>query len=435
MTEEQHRASPRAQSSARDIAARVILRVETDKAFAAPALDAELDRHPGLDPRERRLATELVYGVIRTRPALLRRLLAHAPRGLSDPHVTTELLIAAYQLLLLDRIPAHAAVDAAVTAVSKKRGDKVAGFANAVLRQLSRDGQRLDLASALIESQPAWLFARLESAVGHEDAAALVGATGEFGKTWLRVRPGVTGPAWLEDAERGGLSPLARLAPSGDPDKLEGFAEGAFVVQEQGAQFVALALGVKPGDRVLDACAGRGQKTSLFAERCAPGGEVFASDVHPKKLERLERELSRLGLPKARTAAVDFRVGTGGLPNDFDRVLVDAPCTGVGTLRRRPEIAERLTPEDPARMGALSAEILRAAATLARPSGRVVYAVCSVLPEECEAVVEQVSDLLAPVPFDAPEVVAHFGAEACSLRVTPRNDSADGYFVASFVRR
>ncbi len=426
--------APRTPPTARDLAARVLLRVESDGAFAAPALDAELDRHPGLDARERRLTTELVYGVLRTRGALMRRLLAHAPRGLSDPHVTTELLLAAYQLLLLDRIPAHAAVDAAVTAVTRKRGSKVGGFANALLRRLAREDEKLELRGALITSLPEWLWQRLSAAVGREDAEALLGVTGDIGKTWVRVRERESRAAWLATAEAGALSPRSRLAPPGDPEKLPGFSEGDFVVQEQGAQFVALSLGVRPGERVLDACAGRGQKTSLFVEQSQPGGVVFASDVHPKKLERLERELERLSLPAAETAAVDLRLGVGALPGDFERVLVDAPCTGVGTLRRRPEIGRRLSPDDPARMGAVAREILRGAATRARPSGRVVFAVCSVLPEECEAVVESVADVLVPAPFDAPEVTARFG-EVSSFRITPKDDGADGYFVASFVRR
>jgi 16S rRNA (cytosine967-C5)-methyltransferase len=431
----QNSAAPRPPPTARDLASRVLLRVEGDGAFAAPALDAELDRHPALDPRERRLTTELVYGVIRTRGALMRRLLAHAPRGLSDPHVTTELLLAAYQLLLLDRIPAHAAVDAAVSAVTRKRGTKVGGFANALLRRLAREDDKLDLRGALITSLPEWLWQRLSAAVGREEAEALLGVAGDIGKTWVRVRDGVAEQraAWLASADSGALSRLSRLAPAGDPEKLPGFTQGDFVVQEQGAQFVALALGVRPGERVLDACAGRGQKTSLFVEQSQPGGSVFASDVHPKKLERLKRELERLQLPSVETAAVDLRLGVGTLPDDFDRVIVDAPCTGVGTLRRRPEIGQRLTPDDPARMGALAAEILRGAATRARPSGRVVFAVCSVLPEECEAVVESVRDVLEPAPFDAPEVVERFGSTS-SFRITPKDDGVDGYFVASFLR-
>jgi 16S rRNA (cytosine967-C5)-methyltransferase len=132
---------------------------------------------------------------------------------------------------------------------------------------------------------------------------------------------------------------------------------------------------------------------------------------------------------------VDFSVGTGALPADFDRVLVDSPCTGVGTLRRRPEIMLRLTPEDPARLGALAETILRRATTRAKPGGRVVFAVCSVLREECEDVVERVADILEPAPFDAPELAPCLPEGATSVRFLPRAHGTDGYFIASFRRR
>lgn len=424
---------PGAVVSARTIAASVLERVERDKAFAAAALDAELDRHPQLDRRERALAAELSYGVLRTRVALERVVKLHAPRGITDRVVLRQLLIAAYQLLLLDRIPAFAAVDEAVSAIRRARGPRVAGFANAILRRVS-EGERLTLASAIRETAPAWLVERLEAAVGPSEAEGLLGIDVPFGRAAARMVGNHAEPSWFAAAETTPLTPSARLLPSGDPQQLDGYEEGAFVVQELGAQLVALALGVRSGERVLDACAGRGQKTSLFVERAA-GGEVWAADSHPQKLEILAQELKRLGLPPARNAAVDWTLGTGGVPDGFDRVLVDAPCTGVGTLRRRPEIAERLTPEDPARLGELALGILRGAATRARSGGRVVFAVCSVLPEEAERVVEQVTDLLEPAPFDAPELAALASDSATSFRLLPRAHGTDGYFVASFLKR
>jgi 16S rRNA (cytosine967-C5)-methyltransferase len=170
-------------------------------------------------------------------------------------------------------------------------------------------------------------------------------------------------------------------------------------------------------------------------EQVGPNGEVWASDSHPKKLEVLAREAERLRLQPARATAVDWTLGPGDVPDGFDRVLVDAPCTGVGTLRRRPEIMGRLTPEDPARLAELQLAILRAAASRARPGGRVVFAVCSVLGEEAEAVVEAVSDVLTPAPFDVDAISALGDASATSLRLTPLRHQTDGYFVASFVRR
>lgn len=423
--------------SARTIAAMVLERVERDGAFAAAALDAELERAATLDDRDRALATELTYGVLRTRAVLEERLGAHASLRKTDAFVRAHLLVAAYQILLLDRVPSHAAVDAAVTAVRARRGGRVGGFVNAVLRKLSASERPLSLAEAIVGSAPAWLLRRLTEAVGHEEAAALLGAGARARPdACVRLRPGHPPPGWLAEARRGVASPLAwRLQGSGDLRKLPGFAEGAFVVQEEGAQVVALSVGARAGESVLDACAGRGQKATLLADQVGAAGRVVAADLHPHKLAALVGETARLGLGNVATVAVDWTIGAGAIPDGFDRVLVDAPCTGVGTLRRRPEIARRLGAEDPDRLGALSEAILRRATTRARPGGRVVFAVCSVLPEEGRSLVERVTDVLEPTPFDAPELAALTPAGVSELLLLPSQHGTEGYFVASFVRK
>ncbi len=420
------------QPNARTIAAKVVERVLVDEAFVAAALDAELRRHPQLDSRERALATELAYGTMRSEPALRARLYVHAPRGVSDERVLAQLLVAAYQILLLDRVPAFAAVDAAVNGVKRERGPRVAGFANAVLRKLAKTGEKLSQAQALRESVPEWLWTALVSSVGDEQALALITADAFTG---LRARLGRDEPEWLRELARGRVSPVARLVRGeGDPRQKPGFAEGAFTVQEEGAQAIGLGLGVKPGDKVLDACAGRGQKSTLIAERLG-AGSLVASDLYPEKLQALTDDAARLGLAAIETRAVDWSVGHGGLADDFDRVLVDAPCSGTGTLRRRPEIMRRLKPEDPARLGELSESILRSAASRARPGGTLLFAVCSVLEAECEAVVARVADVLEPATFDAPELPPELIAGKSSLRLLPGVHGTDGYFMACFRRR
>jgi 16S rRNA (cytosine967-C5)-methyltransferase len=445
MSNDEPQGPPRSATAAdaRSVAARVLDRVERDGAFGAAALDAEIERNPQLSSRDRGLATEIVYGVLRTRQALLARLGAHAPRGLpADTRVVQHMVVAAYQILLLDRVPAHAAVDAAVAAIKGVRGDKVAGFANAVLRKIA-SGPPLTREHAVLENVPPWLLRELTEAVGDTEARALIGATTADSEIDPRVAIRVVGNRWeaidwLRSAEHGKASPLARRVPRGGSfRKREGWDQGAFVVQEEGAQFVALALGARTGERVLDACAGRGQKTTLLRERVGPEGELWATDLYAEKLAAQEREMLRLGLVPAKSEAVDLSIGTGDLPGGFDRVLVDAPCTGTGTLRRRPEILLRLGPDDPARLGALSEAILRRAGGLARPGGRVVFAVCSVLRAECEAVVDRVRDLLEPVPFDAPELAALAelaGATATSLRLLPGRHETDGFFIQSLRR-
>ncbi len=423
--------------SARSVAALAVLRVLRDGAFAAAALSAELDRATKLQDRDRALATELLYGTLRLRTALEARLAPLAPRGLKDLIVKAELLVAAYQLLALDRVPAFAAVNSAVNAVRAVRGPKVAGFANAVLRKLAT-GEKLVVKDAALDNVPAWLSEALTSAVGAEEAQALIVPQTEK-VVGLRLIAGRPVPEWLAATSAGRASPRSRLIQGeGDPRKREGFAEGAFVVQEEGAQAIALALGARVGERVLDACAGRGQKTSLFAEQVGPSGAVWATDVYPKKLEALQADFERLRLPLPEVRSVDWTVGVADVPADFDRVLVDAPCTGTGTLRRRPEIAARLQPTDPARLSELAEHILRSATTRAKPGGRVVFAVCSVLEDECEALVARVLDVLEPAPFDCLDpngVFATVSPEAASFRIGPSQFATDGYFAASFIKR
>jgi 16S rRNA (cytosine967-C5)-methyltransferase len=409
-----------------------VQRVLVDEAYVAAALDAELRRHPQLDARERALATELAYGTMRTEPVLRARLFVHAPRGVSDERVLSHLLVAAYQILLLDRVPAFAAVDAGVNGVKRERGPRVAGFANAVLRKLAKTGEKLTQAQALREAVPAWLWQELIKSVGEEEAQALLCADAFTG---LRLRSGAELPEWLSELPQGRVSPLSRLLRgAGDPRQKPGFAEGIFTVQEEGAQVIGLGLGVRPGDKVLDACAGRGQKSTLLAERLQ-SGKLVACDLYPEKLQALAEDTARLGLPGVETRAVDWSVGQGGLPDDFDRVLVDAPCSGTGTLRRRPEILRRLQADDPARLAALAESILRSAASRARVGGTVLFAVCSVLEQECEAVVARVADVLEPAVFDAPELPGELVAGKSSLRLLPGLHGTDGYFMASFRRR
>src|SRR5690606_19969317 len=186
--------------TAREIAARILLRVRRDGAFAAAALDAELGRLPQLDPRERALATELVYGCLRTEGALRAEIDRYARHGISDDVVLVELLIAVYQLVALSKVPEFAAVDAAVSAVRRQRGPKVAGFANAVLRKVARSGVRLEDAVRQQQRAPEWLCAKLTDAVGAAETEALL--SGET-PTTVRVREGRSLPEWLLQAPPG----------------------------------------------------------------------------------------------------------------------------------------------------------------------------------------------------------------------------------------
>jgi len=324
-------------------------------------------------------------------------------------------------------------------------GKKVGAFANAVLRKVAADAARehASFSQAAAASTAPWLMEALARALGEEEARAFAAAA-EAPPIGVRVE----GPRepWIArfrearpDAtfEAGKVSPRAILVRgAGQIERLPGHAEGAWIVQEEGSQLVALALGARAGEVVLDACAGRGNKTSLLARAVLPGGAVDACDLHASKLARLEKELARLGLAARATFAVDWTVGSGDVTAAYDRVLVDAPCTGIGTIRRRPDLATRRVPEELASLAAAQAAIAARAAEHVKPGGRLVYAVCSVLREEAEDVVAallQRAPFLRPSPFDAPEARALAGDRA-TFRLLPHIHTTDGYFLASFAR-
>jgi 16S rRNA (cytosine967-C5)-methyltransferase len=216
----------------------------------------------------------------------------------------------------------------------------------------------------------------------------------------LRVRLGLDRAQLLAELSR--ERPDARLTPGalsercilaqrlGDVRKLPAHARGAITVQEEGSQLIARVLGTEPGERVADLCAGHGGKTTFIAERIGEAGSVLAVDLDERKLERIAPELARLGIgARVETRAIDLSAGTGGLDASFDRVLIDAACSGLGTLHRRPDLLLRLTPEDPARLAALQLAMLRNAAKLVRPGGVLLYAVCSPAHAEAASVIER----------------------------------------------
>lgn len=433
--------------TARSVAVDVLVRVSRDRAFAAAALDTEIERNVQLDVRDRALATELVYGTLRLAKFLEARIVKYAPRGLGtlDAHVRAHLLVAAYQILVLSRVPDFAAVDEAVESIGFLRGDRLSGFANAVLRKVAKEPKPSveEIARAsLAGAEPALARAIIDS-IGEAGALALLSAE-EAPPLGLRTVDEAARDEWIgrlrearPDAsfEAGKVSPLAVLVRgAGRVVDLPGYEEGAWTSQEEGSQVIALALGAKPGETVLDACAGRGNKTSLLARAVGADGAVDAADLHPAKLDRLREELARLGLSPRETIAVDWSKGVGAARGPYDRVLVDAPCSGTGTIRRRPELLSKRKAADITELAALQRAILTRTAALVRPGGRLIYAVCSVLRDEAEGVIGAAAELgLVPAAFDS-AVADRIARGGTSFRLLPHEHGTDGYFVASFVR-
>jgi len=395
----------------------VLRAVESDDAYANLSLPAAIRRHR-LDKRDAGFATELSYGTLRGRgrlDAVLSRCIDR-PLGRVDPPVLDALRLGAYQLLQM-RVPAHAAVDATVALARDLIGAGSAGFVNAVLRRVGeRTPQEWDevLAAetpdeterlALTSSHPAWIVRALRQALTvHGRDAAELGELLEADNAAPAVNlvslPGLGEPdALLEaGATPSGTVPGAFLADAGgDPGRLPGVEAGRVRVQDAGSQLVARALAdveLPSGDRDvawLDLCAGPGGKAALLAALAAQrGAHLEANEVAPHRA-KLVREGLRAVDPEAWHVEVgDGRRYGGEAPGFFDRIMLDAPCSGLGALRRRPEARWRKQPSDIPALSKLQAELLDSALDALRPGGVLAYVTCSPHAAETIAIVEQV---------------------------------------------
>ncbi len=395
--------------TARELARRVLDRVDKGGAWATLTLDGELARS-GLDERDRRLASELVYGVLRNRLRIDRALAAHADLTRTPPKVRTALRVAAYQLLFLDRVPPYAAVDDAVAAARAASGQKLAGFANAVLRKLSAAGEPAlppgappgappgeppgdprELARLEIEhSLPRWILDELARAratiPGAPELAELAAAFGRPAPLVARVnRRRTTREALAELLREAGAAaepiegvPSAlRLDGIGDPARSPSFLAGTWTVQDAGAQQVGHVAAPRPGMRILDACAGVGGKSTHLAELADDAAAIDAADQSRTKLGLLEETARRLGLAGIRAHACDLLDPAAPLGAGYDLVVLDAPCSGLGVLRRHPDAKWRLTPDAVPRLAALQVRLLDAVVPRLGPGGALVYAVCT----------------------------------------------------------
>jgi 16S rRNA (cytosine967-C5)-methyltransferase len=450
-----------APTQARLLAARVLERVETARAYADLALQAELGRAP-LGARDRAFATELVYGTLRWR-GRLDFLLGHAtdrPLAELEPGVRTLLRLGAYQILFCDSVPTSAAVDQTVRSARVLGAGRAAGLVNAVLRRLAQRTEEIPLPKladdplAHLEHAlglPRWLAERWLADYGPVEAAALAVASNAVPPLTARANTGRTSRDALlatlrprfPEARACNFAPAGLvLGHGGRPGADPAFVEGLFTVQDEASQLVVELLDPQPGERVLDVCAAPGTKTTAIAERVGPAGLVVATDRSERRLALVGRAARRLGLENVTALPRDATKPLGGLPGaPFDRVLVDAPCSGLGTLRRNPDARWRLTPEDPASLAATQKSLLASAGAVLRPGGTLVYSTCTLLHEENEAVV---ADFLTRVPARAFAPVAPAVLPPCvrplldaegRLRTYPHRHGMDGFFATRLERR
>jgi 16S rRNA (cytosine967-C5)-methyltransferase len=435
-------------TDARGLALEILVRVETTDAFADVLLGDRLAASD-LAGVDRALVTQLVYGTLAWQGRLDHHLagFVRVPLDRLDPPVRAALRLGLYQLLFLDRVPAYAAVDASVR-LARAAGRGAAGLVNAVLRHAAARGRAGlplpesdadPIARLAVEwSHPRWLVDRWAVEIGLEALPALLAANNSRGPTTLRTnRRRTTREALQAELAMTGVEAVpSRWAPQAltvrrGAARLHGLAawrEGRFTFQGEASQLVAPLLEVAPGARVLDACAAPGGKAGHVAELLDGSGLVVALDRRATGVGRLTAEAERLGAGTIHAVVGDARQPPLGVR--FDAVLVDAPCTGLGTLRRHPEVRWRRRPEDVARLAAVQCAILTELAPLVRPGGTLVYAVCTLTYEETDGVL---AEFRARAPHFVPEPVATPAEVRTAegfLRTLPHRHDLDGFFAA-----
>ncbi|HJG43649.1 RsmB/NOP family class I SAM-dependent RNA methyltransferase [Corynebacterium phoceense] len=434
----------------RAVAFDTLLRVETDDAFANLVLPKAL-RKAKLEGRDAAFATELSYGTLRALGVLDAVIARCATRGLEAMarEVHTALRLGTYQVLYT-RVEPHAAVDTTVRLVEAAGHEQAKGFANGIMRTITRTTPEAWLnrlapageipALAFKHAHPAWIAESFSRVLGLGELEEALDADSQRPLVHLVARPGEISAeelALMTGFEEGKYSPYAVYMEHGDPGDLEPVQQGLAAVQDEGSQLIARAVAEAPiegsdGGRWLDLCAGPGGKAALMGALARiEGARVDAVEVSPHRAELVRKTTD--GLP------VDVHVADGrtpGLEPGFDRVLVDAPCSGLGALRRRPEARWRKEEEDIGKLAPLQFELLSSALNLVRPGGIVVYSTCSPDLRETRAIVDRAKEELGAVELDAHELIPDMGdtGRELSVQMWPHRHGTDAMFFAALRR-
>jgi 16S rRNA (cytosine967-C5)-methyltransferase len=439
--------------NARHVACEILMRIEREQSYADRLIDEELSSGRLQGP-DRGLLTELVFGVLRRRGTLDFLIDAFSDRKVErlERPVAALLRLGLYQAFFLDRVPVSAAVNETVK-LAKVFAPRAAGFVNAVLRRADRERESVpwpdrnaDLASYLAarHSLPRWLSVQWVEQLGAAEAEALACAMSEPPPLTLRAntlkttREGLLSLFAAEGlpAHPGDYSPTAVTVMSRvRPTSLPGFPEGLFTVQDESSQLAVSFLSPLPGQRVLDLCAAPGGKATHIAQLLENRGTLLACDRDGRKLRRIGETAERLGLTTIETRELDASSPDAPLARtSFDRVLVDAPCTGLGVIRRNPEAKWRLIPEDQGRLARTQRAILGTAADCLADDGILIYSTCSTSVEENEGVVDDFlsarGDFMVENLRDLFPRFADLFTDRGFFRSWPHRHTMDGFFAA-----
>ncbi|MCM3003824.1 16S rRNA (cytosine(967)-C(5))-methyltransferase RsmB [Priestia koreensis] len=440
----------------REVALDILLSIEKNQAFSNLLLNKSIEKH-GIKGKDTGLLTEMVYGTIQRKLTLDYYLepFIKNPKKLQD-WVRVLLRLSLYQMVYLDRIPERAVFYEAVE-IAKKRGHKgISSMVNGVLRTIQRNGLKsLDEIKKPLErisietSHPLWLVERWAAQYGVEKTKGICEANLRAPKQSLRVN---TSKFTKEEvkaqlAEEGiqvkdGLFLEEALeTQKGNAVYTEAFKQGMFTVQDESSMLVAHALNVEPNETILDSCAAPGGKSTHIAERLQQTGQVVSLDIHAHKVKLIEDQAKRLGLDNIDTKVSDSRKVQELFKDEtFDRILVDAPCTGFGVMKRKPDVKYTKTEQDVKQLARIQADILRAVAPLLKKGGTLVYSTCTIDQDENQEVVYQFLQEHEDFQFDTtfkermPSVL-HPHVTESQIQLLPDDFQSDGFYIASLRKK
>lgn len=402
-----------------------------------------------LSRRDAALASQLTYGVLQNDKLLDFYIASFSSMPLAkiEPQILDILRIGVYQIVFLDRIPPHAAVNESV-ALARRTSARAAGFVNALLRRILAVGDALPEPSGTPAyvlstrfSHPEWLVSRLLSIYGDETERILE-ENNKNPAICARVNPLVADtPAVIAALEKDGVTasmhpwlPLCvTLTETGDITQLSAYREGMFHICDPASQLAALALGVQPGMRVLDTCAAPGGKSFILAEEMQNTGALLSCDIHAHKLRRMCGEALRLHITNLTTEQYDARLLRAQEIGQYDAVLCDVPCSGLGVIRKKPEIRFKKEAEI-ARLPEIQCDILRTAAQYVAPGGVLVYSTCTILPCENEEVIQEFLKEYPAFSREAITLPCPNGENAGEITLLPHRNETDGFYICKLRR-
>jgi 16S rRNA (cytosine967-C5)-methyltransferase len=439
-------------SGPRGTAVKVLNRVERTDSYLDKLVDSELKSRDVADI-DKSLFAEIVHGVVRWQGRLdwILNGFTHGNFSKSEVNVRNTLRVALYQILFLTHVPQYAAVHEAVEFIKKIRGEKFAGFVNAVLRNIIRtlDGihypnpeEDLTQYLAVYYSHPVWMIKRWIQRFGREETEKLLIANNEVPGLTLRINKlKITPSEFLTLLEKNSISfqgssfidSFIKVKSLSGISQMNIFQSGFFTIQDESASLPVLLLNPQSGDRVIDMCAAPGGKTTFIAELMKNSGKIIAIDKYESKLNLIKMSCERLGIGNVETMIAD---SSDVVVSPADKVIVDVPCSGLGTLRKKPDIKWKREPEDIPHLVKRQTTLLENAARLVKPGGVLVYSTCTIEPEENSGVVRMFLDTHPEFVIDNAQKFVNSSVVTSEgfIETFPHRHHLDGSFAARLVK-